>query len=282
MTALQDLQHPSLPGFWAFIKEREDIRIRKQAGNAVPWTDDPTLQQYHFCNIRREDDYGTQWYLSQTANLKGRSQLWSSVLYRLVNNIQWFESLGALFTRKGWEEHRQLWRRRILRAPKISNSAYIVLQHNLSTSRQTRLITCLDSLRDKLNETWFDFANTFHGGIAWKDLQKIAGVGPFVALQVYRDLLLTKALPFDENEFTYLGPGAREGLRMLIGYFNLSYKVMYEETLKLHREQPPIHGGELVLGDVEHCLCEYNKYVKFRENRGKRRLYRPRKGAHAY
>ena len=39
-----------------FITEREAIRLKKEAGEPKPWTSDPILQQYRFCNVRRMDD----------------------------------------------------------------------------------------------------------------------------------------------------------------------------------------------------------------------------------
>ena len=44
-----------------FIIERENIRLRKEAGDPRPWTTDPILAAKSFCNVRREDDRGTKW-----------------------------------------------------------------------------------------------------------------------------------------------------------------------------------------------------------------------------
>ena len=49
--------------FLYWIKERESIRKKKEAGNPKPWTDDPILQNYRFCNVRRMDDTVSQWLL---------------------------------------------------------------------------------------------------------------------------------------------------------------------------------------------------------------------------
>ena len=45
--------------FW--ITERERIRIRRASGEPPLWTEDKILQEYSFCNVRREDDRGTRW-----------------------------------------------------------------------------------------------------------------------------------------------------------------------------------------------------------------------------
>src|SRR4249919_3123124 len=46
---------------FAFIHERYMIYIRKEAEDKPPWTDDPILRDYRFCNIYREDDKVTVW-----------------------------------------------------------------------------------------------------------------------------------------------------------------------------------------------------------------------------
>ena len=43
-----------------FIHAREDVRKRREAGMPWPWTDNPILQRYKFCNVRREDDRVTR------------------------------------------------------------------------------------------------------------------------------------------------------------------------------------------------------------------------------
>ena len=44
--------------YW--ITEREAIRKRREAGEPAPWTTDPILAAYRFCNVWREDDAVTR------------------------------------------------------------------------------------------------------------------------------------------------------------------------------------------------------------------------------
>ncbi len=46
--------------FFAFCRERESIRVRRERGDASPWSDDPIFQQGRFLNVFREDDRGTK------------------------------------------------------------------------------------------------------------------------------------------------------------------------------------------------------------------------------
>ena len=46
--------------FFAFCRERERIRVRRESGAPAPWSDDPIFQRGRFLNVFREDDRGSQ------------------------------------------------------------------------------------------------------------------------------------------------------------------------------------------------------------------------------
>lgn len=278
-------QHPSVEGFWAFVRERHNIWLLRKAGKPAPWTDDPTLATYHFCNVQRWMDHGTEYYLARVINRRPQSMpfedlLWRTALYRLVNNTEWFDRIGGVFDRNDWRipSRRDRLIGRMLEAGKIHSNAYIVLQGSEPISRHRRLVNILDELLGAgvLRTTAKNLQHAATGAVAHGFLTNMPGVGGFVALQIYRDLLLARALRFDENDFTYLGPGARGCLVQLMGR-KASYTEQMHYTQELCANQPlaltakaPIR---LSLGDVEHCLCEAWKYWKVRawqEGRGPR------------
>ncbi len=199
------------------------------------------------------------------------------MLYRLVNNTTWFESIGGVFSNQDWLTNREHWVAKIRKAPKPHSPAYIVLQAPGNfDGRAAQLIRILDRMwkTDAYEQLQISIHKAKSLEEVWKVLQRPYGMGPFIALQVFRDLLLFKALPFEENDFTYLGPGAREGLKMLFPQVD-TYKEQYAKCISLFENQPDWLDPPLVLGDVEHCLCETAKYWKFREGRGRRRKYKP-------
>jgi 5-hmdU DNA kinase, helical domain len=51
----------NIDGLVCWIEKREAIRVKKEAGAARPWSDDPILNEWSFCNVRREDDRTTKW-----------------------------------------------------------------------------------------------------------------------------------------------------------------------------------------------------------------------------
>ena len=46
--------------FFDFCREREQIRLRRERGEAPPWSEDPIFRQGRFLNIFREDDRGSK------------------------------------------------------------------------------------------------------------------------------------------------------------------------------------------------------------------------------
>jgi len=54
-----DIADP-VKAFFDWCKEREAIRIRREAGQPAPWSLDPIFQQGRFLNVFREDDRGTK------------------------------------------------------------------------------------------------------------------------------------------------------------------------------------------------------------------------------
>ena len=53
-----------LDRFIYWQKERERIRVQKEVlKQPPPWTDDPILQEFKFCQVFREDDRTTRFKL---------------------------------------------------------------------------------------------------------------------------------------------------------------------------------------------------------------------------
>lgn len=283
---LEQTPHPSVPGLWAWVAERENIRRRRAAGLPEPWTEDPTLAAYHFCNIRRADDAGTRWYLGHAAAaaLAGanadwlwRDLLWRTMLYRIVNSVDYFQQVfphglpGILH----WRMNRHELEERIWLGPVPSSPAYLILARPEKTARKAKLISALGQNSRILGHTALELRAAPDLAAAHKLLQDFSGVGPFIAMQIYRDLILTGQVAWDDDSFCYLGPGTRSGLAEIFGPGG--YRTHYAFLISLRDTQEEYYGDErLSLGDVEHVVCEYRKWLGFRAGRGKRRLRRGR------
>src|SRR6266508_4475908 len=51
--------------YWALASERQRIFERRLAGRPAPWTEDPILARYKFCNTFRASDRASQFLIRQ-------------------------------------------------------------------------------------------------------------------------------------------------------------------------------------------------------------------------
>jgi len=259
---------PSVRGLWSFAREREKIRLRRAAGEPPPWTKDDVLARFRFCNVRRADDAGTQWYLDTVAESQETEEelLWSTVFYRLVNNPAWFDVVGFP-SLASWKKRRPHWETKIRNGPKVYSPAYLTFGGASKgySGRMPHSEKLILSLRYSAIYGRFTGLST-HLSLEgfWKWLQEIPHVGPFIATQVYRDLFLARALrQFDEDSFVYLGPGARSGLALLGAVTSYDAQLaLCEKIWKRQLEGP--WGERLLLADVQSLLCEARKYWNIR------------------
>lgn len=53
--------------YWIFAARRQEIFERRVAGRPAPWTDDPILRQFKFCNVYRAADRVSQHLIRHVA-----------------------------------------------------------------------------------------------------------------------------------------------------------------------------------------------------------------------
>lgn len=56
--------------YWYFAAERQAIFDRRVAGMAQPWTHDPILQTFKFCNVYRATDRVSQYMIREVGCLQ--------------------------------------------------------------------------------------------------------------------------------------------------------------------------------------------------------------------
>ena len=79
----------------AFITARHAIYVARQQEYSKPWTRDPILQQYRFCNVYRELDTVTQWIASNWRDPnREHEDLWFAMA--VARWVNWPETLEAI------------------------------------------------------------------------------------------------------------------------------------------------------------------------------------------
>src|SRR4051812_7947858 len=87
--------------WFEYAVEREKIRKRKEEDKMLPpFTDDPILQKYRFCNVYREDDRTTRWCKKYVRDplIDKPEVLLAVVIFRWFNRITTGE---AIFCQEG-------------------------------------------------------------------------------------------------------------------------------------------------------------------------------------
>jgi hypothetical protein len=216
---------------WSWIRERGRIRIRKERGDAPPWTDAQILQKYRFCCVRREDDRGTIWIRRNIREpYADHPMLW--LMLCIARQINWLDTLEELIRRPGaWPiydafdpaEMTKVMNDRKARGEKIYTGAYMIPAPALRGSDKQshiaeRVIGDLWRRRHEIStssDTWHSRSlQDVHQAIA-----KSSGWGPFLAYQAVVDIRFTKLLELapDRETWAAAGPGTIRGLNRLHG-----------------------------------------------------------------
>ena len=77
-----------------WMVERENIRLKREAGLPAPWTEDKILRDYKFCNVRREDDKNSKWLIkniAENSTLSLVNKVTNIICARMYNNLTTME-----------------------------------------------------------------------------------------------------------------------------------------------------------------------------------------------
>lgn len=268
--------------YWA--EERQRIYLKRKNGEHWPWTKDPILQKYKFCNTYREQDRVTQWiaeHWRDTPFLKNYPNLWFAMC--IARQINWPDTLAAIDFPYTWEPRKVLKilddRKKI--GLKIFTSAYMIGGGPIKGYPKTRYI-----VMDVLNPLYrkFPYGTTFHSGTTLQSVFEVLiqfnGWGKFMAYEVVTDLRHTRYLcnAPDIHTWANCGPGAKRGLNRLYERdldAPATQAQLLEELLEISewikRERDLNILPTWEPRDSEHSFCEFDKYsrVTERESQGK-------------
>lgn len=269
--------------FWYWVNERHAIYVRRSEGAPKPWTEDPILQTYKFTNVFRQLDRGTVWL---TDNFIGPHADDDTAL--LMFNIGWYRLFNWTGTGDliGWQTN---WRPKTVtkrlksaeaKGDQIFTGAHIVWSEGG--------IPKIDGIIQQCNELWRKrvylvsiarYTRTLRG--TFDELTQIRGIGSFIAYEIVSDLRHTRLLTDarDINTWANVGPGAMRGLR------RLDPKITPKEALPAmigllarSRTSTLSHVPDMELRDIEHSLCEFDKFCRIKFGEGKTRSRYPGNG----
>src|SRR5262249_14501082 len=77
-----------------WVREREAVRVRRERGDPKPWTDDPVLRDWSFCQVHREHDRVTRWIADNWRHRNDYDVWFAMVVARFVNEPATLAEIG--------------------------------------------------------------------------------------------------------------------------------------------------------------------------------------------
>ena len=268
--------------YFYWIHERETIRLNKEVErNPQPWTDDPILQKFKFCQVFREEDRTTRWFKRHIRNpwRDDPEVLMATVIFRWFNFIETGRTLIRHNLHIEWDRKKAI--EEITKQDKWVTGAYIVKTPN-RMDKVTGVAECISHMwsdREKLVER---ILTTKSLKKSWEILRDYPYMGPFMAYEVITDLRHTYLLQDAEDILTWAnaGPGAMRGLNRLAGRdldfcrrthpWNDEMRNLWE--ISRERLNPNlIDLNRFEMREIEGGLCEFEKYSRILNEEGRTR-----------
>lgn len=264
----------ALETLWYWLNERHLIYLKKSGGLPKPWTDDKILQQWKFCNVFRNLDKTSAWFINHSLEPNWDDSpgmiVFNCFAFRAFNWVPTYEAISFDNWIPIWntEDVKKILARRVAREEKLISSAYMIRGYK----NQPKHL----SIPESLERIWTDkdyLADIAKSSNSLKETMQVVldesywGWGPFTAYQVILDLSYTWILKnaVDLDTWCSFGPGAKHGLEAIFPGIKASEYLSH--TRWLLEESPEFLGDHvpfLNLQDVEYALCEVAKYLRIR------------------
>lgn len=268
--------------YWKFAYERQKAFEARAAGLPGPWTDDPIIQDYKFCNVFRAADRASQ-YLIRTICYSEQSndptdRLFQIIAFRIFSNIETWESLREKLGHNPTLDNlidgsfETALTEIKAEAGKLYTGSFILCATD-SYGRQLKHLNHVELLKDMFIEN--DLDRKILDATSLKEIYDLIHtfpmMGDFMSYQIAIDLNYSDLVNFSENEFTKPGPGALRGIKkVFIDTNGLSDEevIMWmvnhqdEEFKKYGYEFHGLYGRQIHAIDAQNLFCETDKYCR--------------------
>ena len=279
--------------FLRFVVERHRIWEQRQVGAPQPWTADPVLATRKFTNVFRVLDPGTQFLLTDLfePDIDPRDTLMRAFLYRHTGRVEIWELLNIMVgqyptwqllddLREVWKAYRGEVTTKSTSQRSLFTGAYLVFPQS-QTPGTDKLDSIIDLTKrlftpgspEDVMPDWFK-ARTQEQ--RFKILRRNSGVGDFMSMQILTDWGY-QCGEDREDEFLVPGPGSIKGAKALDP--NARTMDVVKRVVKEVRgvaNSPRLGYRSPSLMDIgSNLLCEWSKYVRFREPAVPTKIYTP-------
>jgi hypothetical protein len=268
--------------YWKFAYERQRVFELRTAGLPGPWTDNPILQTYKFCNVYRAADRVSQ-YLIRTICYSDQhdtpaDRLFQIVAFRIFSSIETWERLrtrlGHNPTLDDLADGSFETALTSIKAEigKLYTGAFILCASD-AYGRRLKHLNHVELLKDMFLQ--HDLADEIMTAMSleaiYELIHRFPMMGNFMSYQIAIDLNYSDLVNFSENDFTKAGPGALRGIaKMFIDTGGLSPEevIMWmvehqdEEFRRYGYDFHGLFGRPLHAIDIQNLFCETDKYCR--------------------
>jgi hypothetical protein len=266
--------------YWEFAERRQNIFFRRLVGEPRPWTDDPILDEYKFCNVYRASDRVSQYLIKNviyTGNQSADEVIFRILLFKFFNKIETWEYLLNCFGEirlKNFDitKYDRAFEQRISNSIPIYSNAYIscaTKAYGYDRKHANHLALIYDMINNGHIVSKIVTAKSLED--IFKLLRQYPLIGDFMAYQLMTDINYSNVVDFNENDFTMVGPGSMRGINKCFrSRSGKSYEYIIrwmvehqeEEFNKFGLSFKLLWGRSLHNIDCQGLFCETDKYCR--------------------
>lgn len=261
-----------------FAHERIDIWKKKVSGATLPFTDDPILQKYRFCNVFREFDKQTIAIHALLNPLRNNFPLWLLNMFycRMVARPETVEQVGLLSFDDG--ENRALHRRLVASPRPRYGTPYVfpisAIQKSATPNREQFICEYLPSIMRPIA----DEIGSWQSMSVVDGVRKILPMFGFGLKFLWTEVLIDVAYQYPECIDLFakfpIGPGSMPTMRRIDS--SIAPEILVKRLAQIPFDSGiTIDGAPLRLSaeNWEGIGCEFRKYTNLQAGTGRKRLY---------
>ena len=250
--------------FFDYCKERENIRVKREAGENFPWSDDIIFQKGRFLNVFREDDKVSRSILKFAEPLKNDLPLLIQALFfgRWCNRKDTLEELSY----EDLSDPKKL-KSKLLELEQWENyNAYPVQDVIWNNNHFSRIDTATTLFYEIKNELVNIILDSNQNVItATDDINKLFRMeNDFPIFMALIDIAWFRNDVIPMSSEVPTGIGAQPYLDRLEDYLGLdSHQDVATKMMSLQKEYWPNAKREFYPIDIEYQSCECRKYFSY-------------------
>lgn len=268
--------------YWYFASERERVFEKRLAGEPGPWTDDPILQEYKFCNVFRAADRVSQYMIRDVCyhdeQCSDEDRLFQITTFRTFSKPETWDNIRAFLGRQPTLDDLASGRftKAIERANQLQGSIYtgaFILCANNAYGQNKKYLNHVELFRHMFLAD--ELGKKLSAAQSLKEifelLRRYPLMGNFMSYQTAIDLNYSALINFDENDFTVAGPGALRGMQKVfedLGDYEPTEIIQWmvaqqdAEFARLKLKPAVLFGRKLHAIDSQGLFCETDKYCR--------------------